>query len=167
MRILRSIATLLLLFTPIASHSAAPAAAPAWELNDLQGEPHKLEEWRGKWVLLKFGRTDCPNCATQWEEFGKAAADLQKYGVGVLDIFVREERQDVKKHVAKKTYPFQPVTLYDWKGETIRDYAFSILPHLVLVNPEGKIAWQGGFTTAPDLSKLLASNIGAGGGKKP
>ena len=25
--------------------------APTWKLNDLVGGPHRLEDWRGRWVL--------------------------------------------------------------------------------------------------------------------
>ena len=145
--------------------AAAPVPAPTWELNDLEGNTHKMEEWRGQWVLIKLGRTDCPVCAVQWEELGKTLEDLRKRKVSVLDIYVKEDKYAVKKHLAKKTLPFEPVVLYDWKGALVRTYGLTIIPHLVLVDPEGNVAWRGGFTEAPELTKLLSSKID--GYKKP
>jgi hypothetical protein len=80
---------------------------------------------------------------------------------------VREEKYAVQKHVAKKSFPIPPVILYDWKGGLVSAYRFSFFPHMVLVDPEGHIAWEGGLTPAADLSRVLASCTVASDGKKP
>jgi len=140
---------------------AEPRPAPAWELNDLEGEPHRLEEWRGKWVLMKLGTTVCPNCAMEVEELAKIEGQLAQLGVEVLDIYLREDRYTVKKYWKKKELGYQPTVLYDWKGGLIRSYGVSIIPHLFLVNPNGEIAWDGGYTAGPELLSIVQARLSA------
>jgi peroxiredoxin len=152
-------AALLSLLVVAASPAADLPAAPSWQLTDLDGKVRRLEEWRGKWVLLKLGRTDCPHCAVQWEEFGKAAADFQRTGVTIVDIYMREEKRTLQEYLAKKKLVPEPVILLDRAGDLLPSYRFSVIPHLVLVDPEGRVAWKGGLTQAPELSRVLIAKV--------
>jgi len=147
-------------FLAAASWAGEPKTAPSWELNDLEGTPHRLEDWRGKWILLKFGTTQCPNCALQMQEFADVEKDLAGLGVEVLDIYLREDRYTVNKYWKKKGFTFRPIILYDHRGELIRDYGISIIPHLFLVDPEGRIAWEGRFMPGPALLAELQQRVG-------
>ena len=80
----------------------APEPAPSWELNDLSGQAHRLEDWRGRWVLIKLGTTVCPNCALELEELGKIQDRVHALGVEVIAIYLREDRYTVKKYWKKK-----------------------------------------------------------------
>lgn len=133
--------------------------APTWELNDLQGEPHRLEDWQGKWKLLKLGRTDCPNCAVELEELAKIEDRLKQLGVEVIDIYLREDRYTVKKYWQKKDIGFRPIVLYDWKGGLLRSYGVTFIPRLYLVNQGGVIVWEGGYTSGPELLKIVEARV--------
>lgn len=141
--------------------SAELGPAPSWELNDLEGQPRKLEEWRGRWVLLKLGTTQCPNCALELEELARIEGDLKVLGVEVLDIYLREDRYAVKKYWAKKTTPYRPTVLYDYRGGLVRSYGVSMIPHLFLVDPKGDIVWEARYTPAPALLAALQERVGA------
>jgi peroxiredoxin len=147
---------------PVAA-AAAPGPAPGWELNDLAGVPHRLEDWRGRWVLLKLGTTTCPNCALELEELGKVQDRVQELGVEVIAIYLREDRYTVKKYWKKKgEEAYRPVVLYDHRGTLIRDYGVSVIPQLVLVDPEGRQAWRGWYTPGPQLLEILEEFVAAG-----
>lgn len=163
-RIWLSCTCIALLLLPLAAAAADPPA-PGWELNDLQGQPHRLEDWRGQWVLLKLGTTICPNCAQELEEMDKVKDRLDALGVNVLDIYLHQDRYTVKKYWAKKNLAFRPVVLYDYLGKLITEYKLSIIPVLCLVNPEGQLVWRGQFTPAEELVTILESHVGAGGEK--
>ncbi|HZD93242.1 MAG TPA: TlpA disulfide reductase family protein, partial [Candidatus Sulfotelmatobacter sp.] len=45
--------------------AVAYEAAPNLELRDLKGTAHKLEEYRGKPIVLNFWATWCVPCATE------------------------------------------------------------------------------------------------------
>lgn len=147
--------------------AAEPRPAPGWELHDLDGTPHRLEEWRGKWVLLKLGTTQCPNCALQMQEFADVEKDLAALGVEVLDIYLREDRYAVNRYWEKKNFRFRPTVLYDHKGGLVRDYGVSIIPHLFLVDPQGRIAWEAGFTPGSSLISSLSALVGSPAPKSP
>jgi peroxiredoxin len=167
----RFVLGLLGVLTLLAAGSLAPAAetlAPPWELNDLEGQPHRLEEWRGKWVLLKLGTTKCPNCALELEELGKVHGRLDTLGVEVLDIYLREDRYTVKKYWKKKGEgTYRPLVLYDHRGDLIRDYGVSVIPQLVLVSPSGAMVWKAWYTPGEELLKIISSHVppGSSGGQ--
>ncbi len=155
----------LLLNTVCVHPKAFCLAAPSWELDDLDGRTRRLEEWRGKWVLLKLGTTHCPNCSVELEEMAKVKDQLQGLGVEILDIYLRENKRSVTKYLEKTGVDLQRTILYDWRGRLVTDYGVSIIPHLVLVDPGGAITWQGEFTPGEELLKLLESQIRTGDAK--
>jgi len=146
-----------LAFANLATAELGPA--PTWELNDLEGEPHRLEDWRGKWALLKLGRTDCPNCSVELEELAKIEGRLAQLGVEVIDIYLREDRYAVNKYWKKKELAYRPTVLYDWKGGLLRSYGVSIIPRLFLVNQAGEIVWEGGYTPGPELLAVVEARV--------
>lgn len=144
-----------------------PAPAPSWELDELDGGTRRLEEWRGKWVLLKLGRTDCPNCSIELQEMFRIREVFERLGVEILDVYLREKSDRVKKYLGKLGIELRRTVLYDWRGSLVSSYGVSIIPHLLLLDPNGEIKWQGEFTQAEELSKLLMSHVqgGSSGGK--
>ena len=160
MRLVIALGCLLLQAIPSIAAGITPEPAPSWELNDLSGEAHRLEDWRGRWVLLKLGTTICPNCALQLEELGKIQNRVQALGVEVIAIYLREDRYTVKKYWKKKgEEAYRPIVLYDWRGYVIRDYGLSVIPQLVLVDPEGQKVWQGWYTPGPTLLEVLENHV--------
>ena len=153
----------LLLTVPFFAVGAVPEMAPGWELNDLSGKAHRLEDWRGRWVLLKLGTTTCPNCALELKELGAVRDRVEALGVEVIAIYLREDRYTVKKYWKKKAEDdYRPIILYDYRGYLIRDYGVSIIPQLVLVDPEGRKVWQGLYTPGPKLVEILEAHVTSG-----
>jgi len=152
---------LALVLASVGAGSAELGPAPSWELNDLEGQPRRLEEWRGRWVLLKLGTTQCPNCTQELEELAGIEGDLTELGVEVLDIYLREDRYTVQKYWKKKTTAYRPTILYDYRGGLVRLYGVSMIPHLFLVNPEGRIVWEARYTPAPALLAALREQVDA------
>jgi protein SCO1/2 len=80
----------------------------ALELTDHTGKPRKLEDWRGKVVVLFFGFTHCPDiCPTTLAEIAGAMKSLGKDAerVQVLIVTVDPER-DTPEALAKYVTAF-------------------------------------------------------------
>ena len=133
--------------------------APSWELNDLEGRPRALEEWRGRWVLLKLGTTVCPNCAQELQELAGIEDGLRELGVEVVAIYLGEDRRTVQRYWAKKKAPYRPVILYDPRGALVRSYGVSVIPRLFLLDPEGRIVWDAGYTRGPELLRVAEEHL--------
>jgi protein SCO1/2 len=80
------------------------------ELSDHTGKPRRLEDWRGKAVVLFFGFTHCPDvCPTTLADIAQAVKELGPDGerVQVLMVSVDPER-DTPESLAKYVTAFDP-----------------------------------------------------------
>lgn len=69
--------------------------APAFTLQDQAANTHKLNEYKGKWVILYFYPKDStPGCTKEACAFRDADADLKKTGAMVIGV----SPDDVKSH---------------------------------------------------------------------
>jgi protein SCO1/2 len=80
------------------------------ELTDHTGKPRRLEDWRGKVVVLFFGFTHCPDiCPTTLADIAAAVRSLgpDSQKVQVLMVSVDPER-DTPESLAKYVTAFDP-----------------------------------------------------------
>jgi thiol-disulfide isomerase/thioredoxin len=136
---------------------AAGAAEPAgFALADLDGEVHRLSDYRGRWVLVNYWATWCPPCLEELAELElfhthNAAQRAVVLGVNMEDIGRRELREFVEQQFL--SYPIlvagpQPKALL---GQVPG------LPTSFLVNREGAVvARQVGPVTAEAIDRYIA-----------
>jgi peroxiredoxin Q/BCP len=147
--ILRALAVALLapaLLLPGAAQ-ATPATgtpAPAFELPDQAGQTHRLEDYRGKWLVLYFyPKDDTPGCTTQACEFRDNIFAFRRLGAEIVGISL----DDVDSHRAFAEKHGLPFTLLaDADGTVAREYG--VLKNFGLV----KLASRQTFLISPDGS---------------
>lgn len=162
---------ILLGFTAAAQQPKPLRRAPGFSLPDTRQKQHDLADYRGRWVLLDFMRTDCPHCK-ELSPLLEAAAKRYGEKVAVLSIVVPPDTtQTVAAFIAenKITTPI----LFDC-GQVTYSYLLPSpanpsveFPHLFVIDPKGFIARDlHGATLQPArLNAELEALIGSPGRK--
>ncbi|MEO1237959.1 MAG: peroxiredoxin, partial [Planctomycetota bacterium] len=72
-------------------------SAPAFTLKDQAGKPHKLSDYKGRWVVLYFYPKDAtPGCTKEACAFRDAAGPLRDAGAVVLGVSPDDEKSHAK-----------------------------------------------------------------------
>lgn len=140
------------------------AAAPVFELPDLDGKTVKLSDFKGKTVVLEWFNPECPfvtnshtkgslvTTAKTWQDKGIVWLAINSAGAGKqgggLDL-----NQASK---AKLAIP-HPI-LFDAKGTVGKAYGATNTPHMFVIDPEGKLAYRGAIDNSPDGEGESPSN---------
>jgi peroxiredoxin Q/BCP len=120
--------------------------APAFNLQDQNGDWHKLEDYRGQWLAVYFyPKDDTPGCTTEACNFRDNIYAFKAIGAAVVGISV-DDVESHKEFSDKYKLPF--TILADENNETskaygvLRDYKLIKMAsrQSFLINPEGKIA---------------------------
>lgn len=129
------------------SDSLAPGdAAPGFELLDQAGASRRLQDYRGRWLVLYFyPKDDTPGCTREACEFRDDHIKFDKVGAEVVGVSI--DNTDSHAAFAKKySLPFP--LLADTGGKISDQYGsfFSLGPikyakrHTFIIDPEGRIA---------------------------
>jgi thiol-disulfide isomerase/thioredoxin len=133
--------------------------APEFEHVDLDGQPVKLSELRGRTVILDFWATWCPPCVFQppelnafWERH-KDTGKVAVFGIEVGGASVAEIRDWGVENDAVAEYPI----LTGADEDLARRFGALGFPALVIVAPDGTVAEvHVGLTSVEQLEELVA-----------
>ncbi len=119
--------------------SARPPA-PKFTLNDLDGRPHSLDDWRGRVVLINFWATWCPPCVHEIPELVELQRELGPRGLQVVGIS-DEEEAPIRRFMEKVTFNYPILRNPLEMGDLSINYGNSqgILPYSVLIDRRGRI----------------------------
>ena len=114
--------------------------APDFELQDSEGETHRLSEYRGKTVIINFWTTWCPPCREEIPSMNRMWNELQDEEVVILAINIGEDDETV--FVFTANYPADFPLLLDREGEVIAQWPVKGLPTTYVVAPDGRITYR-------------------------
>jgi peroxiredoxin len=127
------------------------SAAPEFSLPDANGKAHSLSEYKGKYVVLEWFNPECPFVKKHYG--GGNMQKLQEYytGKGVVWLTIDSNAPgtegnlspDQAEKVANAWKTKQTALLLDPEGKAGRAYGAKNTPNMVIVNPEGKIVYEG------------------------
>lgn len=111
--------------------------APDFELVDLEGNKHRLSDYRGEGVFLNFWGTWCPPCKEEMPYMEKMHNEFEGKGVHILAINIKES--DLKVKTFRDQYGLTFPIAID-KTESVKEsYKFIPLPTTYLINKEGRV----------------------------
>jgi peroxiredoxin len=126
-------------------------AAPDFSLPDANGKTHSLSEYKGKYVVLEWFNPECPfvkkhygtsnmqNLQKQNTDKGVVWLTIDSNAPGTEGSITAEQAQKVS--ASWKTHP--TALLLDPEGKAGRAYGAKNTPNMVIISPEGKIAYEG------------------------
>jgi thiol-disulfide isomerase/thioredoxin len=152
----------LLLLAGTASAASEPQPFD-FSMQDLDGQTHRLSDYRGRWVVINYWATWCPPCVEELPElaaFQAANPDHQVLGVNFEDIAPDEVRAFAAEHGIN--FPVLPT------GPTPPDFAqLRGLPTTQIVNPAGQlVADHTGVVTQRMLEDFIREERAAGRGEQ-
>lgn len=117
-----------------------PEPAPEFSLPDLQGQTHRLSDYRGQVLVVKFWATYCRPCIKEMPELQAAWEALKDEGVQVLGIDVGDTREAVLDF--KQRVPVEFPLLLDQDSSVVSEYWVRGLPTTFVIDPQGRIVMK-------------------------
>jgi peroxiredoxin len=127
------------------------SAAPEFSLPDANGKTHSLSEYKGKYVVLEWFNPECPFVKKHYGSSNMQKLQQEYTGKGVVWLTIDSNApgtegnitpEEAQKITASwKTH--QTALLLDPEGKAGRAYGAKNTPNMVVIDPEGKIAYEG------------------------
>ena len=142
-----------LIATAVFAADAPPvgSAAPDFSLPDAKGDSHSLSQYKGKYVVLEWFNPECPfvkkhygsdnmqKLQEQYTSKGVVWLTIDSNAPGTEGSITPEQAQKIT--ASWKTH--QTALLLDPEGKAGRAYGAKNTPNMVIINPDGKIAYEG------------------------
>ena len=136
--------------------------APDFTVYDLEGNAHKLSDFRGKPVLLNFWASWCGPCQMEMPDFQKfyeSHGDKVNFVIVNLTDGQQETVESASAFIEEKGYTF-PV-YYDTDIDAAVKYGVSAVPVSYFIDAEGYfVAWAQGALTADMLQQGMDMLLG-------
>ena len=137
----------------------AVKTAPDFTLMDINGETHKLSDYKGKKIYLKFWASWCSICLSTLPDT-QALADVKDKDYEVLTVVSpnhnnEKSEEGFKKWLSGTDYKNLPVLL-DSKGQLLKAYGVRSYPTSAFIDSDGALVKTHiGYMDKKDIEKTL------------
>ena len=133
------------------------STAPEISVTDTKGKTHTLSQYKGKYVVLEWFNPDCPFVKKHYGGGNMQKLQEEFTGKGVVWLTIDSSapgeqghltpEQGEKKIAELKTK--QTALLLDPEGKAGQIYGAKNTPQMFVINPEGKIVYEGAIDSKP------------------
>ena len=133
------------------------SAAPDFSLTDAKGKTQTLSQYQGKYVVLEWFNPECPFVKKHYGGGNMQKLQAEYTGKGVIWLSIDSSapgaegnltaEQADKVATSWNTHP--TALLLDPEGKAGRAYGAKNTPHMFVINPEGKVIYEGAIDNKP------------------
>lgn len=114
--------------------------APDFTMDDEEGNPMKLSDFRGQVVLIDFWASWCGPCRKENPNVVKMYEKYKEKGFEILSVSLDKDKSRWLNAIEKDNLTWSHVSdLKGWKNEVAQLYGVRSIPETVLLDSEGKI----------------------------
>jgi thiol-disulfide isomerase/thioredoxin len=118
----------------------AGSVTPPLALQDLEGRAHRLEDYRGKVVLINFWATWCEPCRAEMPAMNKLRASFAGQPFAVLAVNLAESESRIRRFMEE--VPLEFTVLLDRDSGAARAWKARVLPVSFVLDAEGRIRYS-------------------------
>jgi peroxiredoxin len=150
-----------------ADSPAVGTNAPDFSLTDSKGKTQSVSQYKGKYVVLEWFNPDCPFVKKHYGSGNMQKLQQEFTGKGVIWLTVDSSAPGFEGYLTAdqanakmaewKTK--QSALVLDPEGTAGRSYGAKNTPHMFVINPEGKIVYEGAIDSkaTPNPSDIANS----------
>jgi peroxiredoxin len=114
--------------------------APDFTMNDTEGNPVSLSQFKGQYVLVDFWASWCGPCRGENPNVVAAYKKYKNKNFTVLGVSLDEDKEAWMKAIQKDGLTWKHISdLKGWQSAVVPVYGIEGIPYNVLLDPEGKI----------------------------
>ena len=110
---------------------------PDFSLPGLDGKTHRLQDYRGKVVLVNFWATWCPPCVHEMPSMERLQTKMAGKPFAILAVNMGESEPEIREFLQKMQVSF-PIVM-DSDGEVLRSWKIFAFPTTFLIAPDGRV----------------------------
>jgi len=132
-------------------------AAPAFSGAGSDGKSYRLSDYKGKFVVLEWHNQGCPYTAKHYDSGNMQQLQKEWTGKGVSWFTVISSAPGTQGYVTasdenaylSKMKAAPTAALLDPSGQMGHAYGAKTTPHMFIINPEGKLIYDGAIDNRP------------------
>jgi peroxiredoxin len=133
------------------------SAAPDFSLPDSSGQTHSVSANKGKYVVLEWFNPECPFVKKHYGSGHMQKLQQEYAGKGVVWMSIDSSAEGEQGYLTPETankkvgeWKMDHTTLLlDPEGRAGQTYGAKNTPHMFVINPEGKIIYEGAIDSKP------------------
>ncbi len=166
-KLLLTLASSLVSLTLFAAESPkVGTAAPDFSLTDSKGKTHSVSANKGKFVVLEWFNPECPFVKKHYGSGNMQKLQQEYSGKGVvwmsIDSSAPGKEGNLTAEAASKQIADWKMTstslLLDNEGKAGQAYGAKNTPHMFVINPEGKIVYEGAIDSKASANPADIAN---------
>lgn len=131
--------------------------APAFKGTDTRGKVHALSDFKGRFVVLEWHNQGCPYVKKHYASGNMQRLQKEWTGKGVVWLTVISSAAGTQGHVTPEqadTYvrdqqAAPTAVILDPSGEIGRAYGARTTPHMIVIDPAGRLIYDGAIDDKP------------------